>query len=119
MTVPDMGESTSKYRRGFPSRSIPEICSSLRSQSLSFVLAAEYRAGLVSRVASAYGIQSAKIENDNEIEYGLIQLWQKPLEPFLLQVNIDILANAYPKIAFGYPITEMEPFIKPLDMEGT
>jgi acetolactate synthase-1/2/3 large subunit len=32
---------------------------------------------------------------------------------------IDTRANAYPKLAFGYPITEMEPFVKPIAMEGT
>jgi len=37
----------------------------------------------------------------------------------MLQVMIDTFANAYPKLAFGHPITEMEPFVKPLDMEGT
>ena len=72
-----------------------------------------------SQVALAYGIQAIKVENDSEIELGLARLWQDPVEPFLLQVNIDVMANAYPKIAFGYPITEMEPFAKPLDMEGT
>ncbi|MBE0683417.1 MAG: thiamine pyrophosphate-binding protein [Anaerolineales bacterium] len=72
-----------------------------------------------SKVASAYGIQSVEIENDSEIEHGLMRLWHNPLEPFLLQVNISVEANAYPKIAFGHPITQMEPFAKPLDMEGT
>jgi acetolactate synthase-1/2/3 large subunit len=46
-------------------------------------------------------------------------MWTNPKEPFLLQVLIDVSANAYPKIAFGLPITEMEPFAKPLEMEGT
>jgi acetolactate synthase I/II/III large subunit len=32
---------------------------------------------------------------------------------------IDTMANAYPKVAFGKPITEMEPFAKPVEMEGT
>ena len=27
--------------------------------------------------------------------------------------------NAYPKLAFGRPITEMEPFATPVGMEGT
>ncbi len=38
---------------------------------------------------------------------------------FLLQVMIDENANAYPKIPFGKPIAAMEPFSKPLDIEGT
>jgi len=32
---------------------------------------------------------------------------------------VDTFANAYPKIAFGRPITEMEPFAKPIAMEST
>jgi acetolactate synthase I/II/III large subunit len=37
----------------------------------------------------------------------------------LLQVMVDTYANAYPKIAFGRPIAEMEPFAKPIEMEST
>jgi acetolactate synthase-1/2/3 large subunit len=32
---------------------------------------------------------------------------------------IQPLTNVYPKIAFGRPIIEMEPFAKPIEMEGT
>jgi len=32
---------------------------------------------------------------------------------------VESTVNAYPKLAFGKPITEMEPFAKPLEMEGT
>ena len=72
------------------------------------------------KVALAYGIQSATIgETEVSIQHGLSQLWADPTMPFLLQVEIDPMINAYPKIAFGYPITQMEPFAKPLDMEGT
>jgi acetolactate synthase-1/2/3 large subunit len=39
--------------------------------------------------------------------------------PVLLQVMIDPYTNTYPKIAFGKPITEMEPFAKPIAMEST
>ena len=35
-------------------------------------------------------------------------MWVKPYELFLLQVFVDVSANAYPKIAFGHPMTEME-----------
>jgi acetolactate synthase-1/2/3 large subunit len=34
-------------------------------------------------------------------------------------VEIDPKTNTYPKIAFGRPITEMEPFATPIEMEGT
>jgi acetolactate synthase-1/2/3 large subunit len=72
------------------------------------------------KVAQAYGIQAATISQTGEsVQRGLSQLWADPTEPFLLQVEIDPIINAYPKIAFGYPLTQMEPFIKPLDMEGT
>lgn len=71
------------------------------------------------KVAKAYGIDAFTISKENQIKSGLEKLWQNPEIPYLLQVMIDINANAYPKIAFGKPITEMEPFAQPLDMEGT
>lgn len=70
-------------------------------------------------VAKAYGIDSCTINEDTEINDCLMQLWADPTKPFLLQVMINSKINAYPKIAFGKPITEMEPFAKPLEMEGT
>jgi acetolactate synthase-1/2/3 large subunit len=39
--------------------------------------------------------------------------------PYLLEAAIDLNANAYPKIAFGHPISEMEPFVAPRAMEST
>ena len=72
------------------------------------------------KVAQAYGIPAATINGIGvSVQSGLSQLWADPAAPFLLQVEIDPMINAYPKIAFGYPLTEMEPFAKPLDMEGT
>ena len=71
------------------------------------------------KVAQAYGIQAATINDEDSIQHGLFKLWEDPRVPFLLQVDIDPMINAYPKLAFGYSITEMEPFVKPLDMEGT
>jgi len=70
-------------------------------------------------VAKAYGIGACTINEDTEIGNCLQQLWEDPQVPFLLQVMINSKINAYPKIAFGKPITEMEPFAKPLEMEGT
>jgi len=32
---------------------------------------------------------------------------------------VDTFANAYPKIAFGRPNTEMEPLATPIAMEST
>jgi acetolactate synthase-1/2/3 large subunit len=73
----------------------------------------------LAKVASAYGIPALTVNQVSELEEGLDRLWQDPQSPFLLQVMIDTFANVYPKIAFGRPITEMEPFAKPIDMEGT
>lgn len=71
------------------------------------------------KVAEAYGIEAATISETHQISEALTQLWSNPQKPFLLQVMVDSYANAYPKIAFGKPLTEMEPDFKPLEMEGT
>jgi acetolactate synthase-1/2/3 large subunit len=47
------------------------------------------------------------------------RFWADPLEPCLLEVAIETGVNAYPKLAFGRPISEMEPFAKPVEMEAT
>jgi acetolactate synthase-1/2/3 large subunit len=72
-------------------------------------------------VALAYGIDSKTIENMDEIENAVEWLWEdeNSNKPQLLQVMIDSHTNTYPKIVFGKPITEMEPFAKPIEMEGT
>jgi acetolactate synthase I/II/III large subunit len=41
-------------------------------------------------------------------------VWSARNDPFLLRVAIDVAANACSKIAFGRPITEMEPFARPV-----
>jgi len=53
------------------------------------------------------------------VEAALEGLWRRPDAPFLLHVKIDTFANAYPKLAFGRPITEMGPLAKPTELEGT
>lgn len=80
-----------------------------------------YSAPDFSKIANGYGIDSKTIENENEIEFAIDWLWSKENshKPQLLQVMIDPYTNTYPKIAFGRPITEMEPFAKPIEMEGT
>lgn len=78
-----------------------------------------YSAPDFSEVARAYRIKSLTVSESHSVPAALEEMWMNPLEPFLLQVFIDVSANAYPKIAFGHPMTEMEPFAKPLDMEGT
>jgi acetolactate synthase-1/2/3 large subunit len=73
------------------------------------------------KVAMAYGIEAKTVEYAHETEEAIDWLWTKENAniPQLLQIMIDPHTNTYPKIAFGKPITEMEPFAKPIDMEGT
>jgi acetolactate synthase-1/2/3 large subunit len=78
-----------------------------------------YSAPSFSEVARAYGIPSLVVESPAEVEESLASLWSNSIGPFLLEVLIPQDANAYPKMAFGKPICEMEPFSKPIDMEGT
>ena len=80
-----------------------------------------YDAPDFTKVALAYGIDAKTIESPEEIENAVEWLWNTENEkkPQLLQVMIDPHTNTYPKIAFGRPITEMEPFAKPIAMEAT
>lgn len=71
------------------------------------------------KIAKAYGLMAGRISKTDEIESGLEDLWKDPLEPYLLEVVVDPAANVYPKIAYGYPLTEMEPFVEPIEMECT
>jgi acetolactate synthase-1/2/3 large subunit len=71
------------------------------------------------KVANAYGIEALTVDKQEQLADALQQMWQQPNQPFLLQVMVDMKTNVYPKIAFGKPITEMEPFFKPNEMEGT
>jgi len=68
-----------------------------------------YTAPDFEKIGLAYGIKSKVISETEEIEEALKWLWCSPHEPALLHVNIDVFTNAYPKVAFGKPITEMEP----------
>jgi acetolactate synthase-1/2/3 large subunit len=70
-------------------------------------------------VARVYGIESKTIDSPDNVADGVKRMWQNPQEPFVLQVMIDPSVNVFPKIAFGLPITEMEPFAKPTAMEST
>jgi acetolactate synthase-1/2/3 large subunit len=78
-----------------------------------------YDAPNFSAVSIAYGIKAQKISAENEISPALKWLWEDPESPTLLEVMIQTHLPVYPKIAFGKPITEMEPFAKPIEMEGT
>jgi acetolactate synthase I/II/III large subunit len=78
-----------------------------------------YSAPDFARVAEAYGVRSLTVSRPEDVPGALGALWADPDEPFLLQAMIDGLANVYPKLAFGRPIHEMEPFATPLGMEAT
>jgi acetolactate synthase-1/2/3 large subunit len=80
-----------------------------------------YSAPDFEKVAKAYEIDSITINSEAEIEEASKWMWNEENadKPVLLQVMIDPHTNTYPKIAFGRPITEMEPFAKPIEMEGT
>jgi acetolactate synthase-1/2/3 large subunit len=78
-----------------------------------------YSAPNFERVACGYGIAGRTTECHEDMDDAVHWLWSNSAEPALLQVMIDTYANAYPKIAFGRPITEMEPFAKPIEMEST
>jgi acetolactate synthase-1/2/3 large subunit len=78
-----------------------------------------YSAPDFTRVASAYGIAAAQVTSIDELDDAVAKLYRDPSAPGLLEVSIDALANVYPKIAFGRPLTEMEPFASPIALEGT
>lgn len=80
-----------------------------------------YSAPDFAKVASAYGIESKTIVKTEHMLEAIEWLWSddNSFKPQLLQVIIDPQTNTYPKIAFGRPITEMEPFAKPIAMEAT
>jgi acetolactate synthase-1/2/3 large subunit len=78
-----------------------------------------YSAPDFEKVAASYGISSGTCKTPAELNFAVANLMRDPKEPALLQVMVDTYANAYPKVAFGRPISDMEPFIKPTEMEST
>lgn len=78
-----------------------------------------YSAPDFTKIAAAYGIPALTVSDPADLDRAAAWLWQDPQQPALLQVMVDAHTNCYPKLAFGRPITEMEPFAKPLEMEGT
>ncbi|HET7052932.1 MAG TPA: thiamine pyrophosphate-binding protein [Solirubrobacterales bacterium] len=69
-------------------------------------------------VAEAYGIPGRRVQEPGEVAAAVEEMWAAD-GPYLLEAAIDPKANAYPKIAFGHPISEMEPFVAPRAMEST
>ena len=68
-----------------------------------------YSAPNFTAIARAYGIDSFSIEKEEDINIGLNRMWEDANAPFLLNVNINIHTNVYPKMLFGNPLTKMEP----------
>ena len=77
-----------------------------------------YSAPNFSHVAKAYEIPGERIAAKAEIDGALARLYLNS-GPALLEIMIDTRANVYPKLAFGKPITEMEPLAEPVGMEST
>ena len=71
------------------------------------------------KVAQAYGIPSNKVSEPADMEAALAMMSAEVSSPHLLEVGLDMMTNAYPKLAFGRTFGEMEPGAKPLEMEGT
>ncbi len=70
-------------------------------------------------IARAYGIRARTVSEESELDVAIAEMWDSRAEPYLLQVMVDSYTDAYPKLAFGRTISEMEPFAKPIEMEGT
>jgi acetolactate synthase-1/2/3 large subunit len=70
-------------------------------------------------LAAAYGIAALRVTDPAHVEAALAACWADPTAPFLLEVMVATAANAYPKMAYGKPLTEMEPLARPLEMEAT
>jgi acetolactate synthase-1/2/3 large subunit len=75
-----------------------------------------YSAPDFAQVARAYGIRARSLRDPRGVDRALAELWADPAEPALLHVSIDPGANAYPKIAFGRPLDEMEPDAEPVPL---
>lgn len=71
------------------------------------------------RIADAYGIDSRTVAEPADVHEALRWFASDSAAPGLLQVMIDPMANAYPKLAFGRGMSSMEPHAQPLEMEGT
>ena len=78
-----------------------------------------YSAPDFAKVAEAYQILARTITDPREVLAGVERLAEQSAGQSLLQVMISQTTNAYPKLSFGYGLESMEPFAKPLEMEGT
>ena len=69
-----------------------------------------YSAPDFEKVSISYGIPAKTVKDPKDIDKKLAWLFKNPDKPALLQVIIDSRINAFPKTAFGRPLTSMEPF---------
>ncbi len=78
-----------------------------------------YSAPDFTRIAGAYNIEAKTVSEPEDVQRAIDWFVADTDAPSLLQVMIDPMANAYPKLAFGRGMSSMEPHAKPLEMEGT
>ena len=78
-----------------------------------------YSAPDFAALARGYGIDGHGVHDRHGLQAALDVLCATRAAPALLDVRVDTFANAYPKHAFGRPISEMEPFAMPVSMEST
>ncbi len=70
------------------------------------------------KIAKAYGIQAFNILSFKNISKSLEFLFSTS-DPVLLEIPLSRHSNVYPKMAFGRKFGDMEPEIKPTQMEST
>lgn len=67
-----------------------------------------YSAPDFAALANVYGIESMRIDSEDQIENALTNMWNNPDQPFLLDASLDIHTNVYPKMLFGAPLSKMD-----------
>ena len=78
-----------------------------------------YSAPSFAKIARAYGIKATKVVREKDVELKLRMMWEKPREPFLLEVVLSSDVNVYPKLAFGKTLADMEPQVFSEKLEST
>jgi acetolactate synthase-1/2/3 large subunit len=61
------------------------------------------------RLAQAYGIDSRSIRATPEIDDAVDELWRRPEQPYLLEVQIPLETPVSPTVSFGAPLSRMSP----------
>ena len=78
-----------------------------------------YSAPSFAKIAQAYGIKATQVRHGKDIDLKLRIMWEKPREPFLLEVILPSNMNVYPKLAFGKTLADMEPQVSSEKLEST